>query len=150
MNIATAMVRPMTAADVPRVVAIETLAFSSPWQADTILRLLGRPGAELLVLDLPDASVVGYAILWCILDQGELANIAIDEPWRGRSLGAFLLDRVLDTARERGVRTLFLEVRASNVAAAALYESRGFVEIGTRRNYYDHPREDARVLEKRL
>ncbi len=147
---ATAAVRPMEAADVERVVAIETEAFTSPWSAETFETLLGRDGAELWVLDLPDAPVVGYAMLWCILDQGELANIAIAAEWRGRSLGAFLLDRVLEVARDRGVRSLYLEVRESNAVARHLYGSRGFIEVGRRADYYDHPREDARVLLKQF
>lgn len=147
---ATAAVRPMEAADIQRVAAIEAEAFTSPWSAATFETLLGRDGAELWVLDLPEAPVVGYAMVWCILDQGELANIAIASPWRGRSLGAFLLDRILEVARDRGVRSLHLEVRESNAVARHLYESRGFIEVGRRADYYDHPREDARVLLKRF
>lgn len=139
----------MTAADVEAVAALEALAFSTPWQADTFRTLLERPGAELHVLD-SDGELAGYAVLWCILDQGELANIAIREQDRGLGLGGVLLDHVLEVARGRGVKSLFLEVRESNTAAAALYETRGFREIGRRRDYYERPREDARVLEKRL
>lgn len=139
----------MTAADVDAVAALEALAFSTPWQADTFRTLLERPGAELHVLD-ADGELAGYAVLWCILDQGELANIAIREQDRGLGLGGVLLDHVLEVASGRGVRSLFLEVRESNAAAAALYESRGFREIGRRKDYYERPREDARVLEKRL
>jgi [ribosomal protein S18]-alanine N-acetyltransferase len=139
----------MVAADVDAVAELEALAFSTPWRADTFRTLLERPGAELLVVE-ADGELAGYAVLWCIMDQGELANIAIREADRGRGLGGILLDHVLQVARERGVRSLFLEVRVSNDAAAALYASRGFREIGRRRDYYERPREDARVLEKRL
>lgn len=140
----------MLEGDLAPVAAIEAEAFTTPWKAETFRGLLGRDHAEPLVLELPEAGVVGYAILWCILEQGELSNIAVHRRWRGRALGSFLLDQVIDVAREAGVRTLFLEVRESNRVAAALYDSRGFVEIGRRRNYYTDPREDARVLEKRL
>lgn len=147
---ATAAVRRMEVADLERVAAIEAEAFTAPWKVETFRKLLEREAAELLVLELPDVPVAGYAILWCVLDQGELANIAVAEEWRGRALGAFLLDRVVDVARERGVRSLFLEVRESNAAARHLYETRGFMEIGRRADYYDDPREDARVLVKKL
>lgn len=139
----------MDAADVDRVADLEARAFSRPWRADTFRTLLERPGAELVVLEY-DGAFAGYAVLWCILDQGELANIAIEERFRGGGLGGALLDHVLERARVRGVRTLFLEVRVGNRAAAELYSSRGFTEIGRRTDYYDEPREDARVLEKRL
>jgi len=131
--------------DVDRVVELEASAFGSPWDAETFRRLLGRTGAELMVVDVSD-EVVAYAVLWCILDQGELANIAVDEAWRRRGIGARLLDRVLERAKERGVKDLFLEVRQSNNVARDLYLRRGFTSIGMRRNYYDSPREDACVL----
>jgi ribosomal-protein-alanine N-acetyltransferase len=135
--------------DVEAVAGLEAQAFSMPWRADTFRTLLERPGAEMHVLEV-DGEVVGYAVLWCILDQGELANIAVHPRFRGQGLGGLLLDRILEVACARGVRSLFLEVRLSNDAAAALYQSRGFTEIGRRKDYYDRPREDARVLEKRL
>lgn len=138
-------IRSMVERDVERVVELETAAFGSPWEADTFRRLLGREGAELMVVEVR-GEVVGYAVLWCILDQGELANIAVDEAWRRRGIGARLLDRVLERAKERGVTDLFLEVRQSNMVARDLYRRRGFTSIGMRRNYYDSPREDACVL----
>ena len=93
-----------------------------------------------------DDAVVGYAILWCILDQGELANIAIVPARRGEGLGKALLVQVLDVARARGVQQLFLEVRASNEAAINLYLRQGFEEVGVRKNYYGRPPEDAKVM----
>ncbi|MGD8322209.1 MAG: ribosomal protein S18-alanine N-acetyltransferase [Gemmatimonadota bacterium] len=140
----------MRSEDVERVVGIETEAFTSPWKADTFATLLDRPGAELWVLEDPQDGVVGYAVLWCILDQGELANIAITASHRGRGHGTHLLDHVLGIARKRGVQSLYLEVRVSNTRAADLYRRFGFREIGVRRDYYDTPREDALLMMVRL
>lgn len=142
-------IRAMVDRDVDRVAELEAHAFGSPWEAGTFRRLLGRSGAELLVSEVR-GEIVGYAVLWCILDQGELANIAVDPAWQRRGLGSRLLERVLERARERGVADLFLEVRESNTVARELYRRRGFVPIGVRRNYYDSPREDARVLRLEL
>lgn len=139
-------VRTMTARDVDAVVAIETEAFSSPWQRDTFLGLLERPALELLVLEDRTAGIVGYAVLWCILEQGELANMAIVPSSRRRGLGRVLLSHVLDRARSRGVETVFLEVRESNERAVRLYTQFGFSDVGVRRAYYEHPKEDARVM----
>ena len=145
-----ASVRPMLEADLASVTAIETASFTTPWKVTTFRTLLDRSGAVLRVLETPTLRVGGYAVLWCILDQGELANIAIAPELRNRGLGAFLLDRMMAEARERGVESLYLEVRVSNFRARAMYGSRGFEEIGVRRDYYDKPREDARILVKRL
>ena len=144
------LVRPMRDRDVERVAQIESSAFSTPWKATTFRLLLDRPGAVLMVLEVPPDRVAGYAVLWCIQDQGELANIAVIPEFRNRQLGAYLLDRVLDEARDRTVETLYLEVRVSNFRARSMYASRGFEEIGVRRDYYEKPREDARILMKRL
>lgn len=140
-------VRPMAAKDIPAVVEIETDAFTTPWQVETFEGLLGRDGMELLVMEDAAGDVVGYAVLWCILDQGELANIAIRPELRGRGYGARLLEEVVSVCRARGVTSLYLEVRASNEAAIGLYERFGFRDVGRRRDYYQRPTEDARVME---
>ncbi len=139
-------VRPMREEDVDKVVGIETEAFSTPWRRDTFLNLIDRPGIELLVLEDRTEGVVGYAVLWCILDQGELANVAVTPRLRGKGLGRRLMSRVMEVARERGVEKLYLEVRVSNDAALELYRSLGFAEVGIRKGYYDDPKEDARIM----
>lgn len=139
-------IRTMAATDVPAVAAIEADSFTSPWREDTFLALLERDAVELLVLVDAD-EVVGYAVVWCILDQGELSNIAVAASHRGRGLGRKLLSHAVELARHRGVEHLFLEVRVSNRSARDLYASVGFVELGRRRNYYDQPREDAILMQ---
>jgi [ribosomal protein S18]-alanine N-acetyltransferase len=141
----TLVLRRMTDADIQAVWEIETETFSTPWTADTFRSLLYRAPVELLVGERND-EVVGYAVLWCIADEGELANIAVCSELRGKGLGRDLLDQVIDVARRRGVISLYLEVRPSNAAAAHLYERSGFEEVGVRRDYYSKPTEDARVL----
>lgn len=143
------VIRRMAPGDVDRVAGLEAQVFPSPWHASTFQRILDRPGAELWVVE-EGGEVVAYAVLWCVLDQAELANIAVSPERRGTGIGRRLLDHVVGVAAERGVRSVFLEVRESNRVARSLYASRGFREIGTRRDYYDAPREDARVLELRL
>ncbi len=149
-GVETSRVRRMRSEDVKRVAAIEAESFSSPWKASTFRTLLARPGAELWVLEDDGAGIIGYAVLWCILDEGELANIAVTASHRGRGLGARLLSAMIDIARERGVASLYLEVRVSNEKAAELYRRFGFEKIGMRRDYYDSPREDAVLMRARL
>lgn len=150
VDVRQSLIRPMTVGDVPHVVAIEERAFTTPWRFDTFRSLLARDEVELTVVELPEEGVVAYAVLWCTGDHGELANIAVRDDARGRGLGSALLNRVLDVARQRGVESLFLEVRVSNERAAGMYRRRGFSEIGRRKGYYDRPKEDALVLVKRL
>lgn len=144
------VIRPMVSADIPAVVAIEEEAFTTPWRFDTFRSLLSRAEVELAVAESPGVGLAAYAVLWCIGDHGELANIAVRHDLRGDGLGAALLDYVVERAAQRGVERLFLEVRVSNKRAAGMYQRRGFEEIGRRKGYYDLPKEDALVLVKRL
>jgi ribosomal-protein-alanine N-acetyltransferase len=83
-------------------------------------------------------------------DEAELATLAVAPEQRGRGIGGELLDRLLRAALDMGVRSVFLEVRASNEGAIALYRVRGYRHVGVRRQYYDRPPEDALVLRLRL
>jgi ribosomal-protein-alanine N-acetyltransferase len=143
-------VRKMRPADVDAVAAIEAEVFTSPWSAETFAGLLDRPELEVLVLEDAREGIVGYAVLWCVLGQGELANVAVIPRLRGRGLGSYLLTCTLEVARSRGVETIFLEVRVSNERAVELYRRFGFTEVGRRKGYYDRPREDAIVMSARL
>ena len=129
---------------------LEIRSFSNPWHPDTFRSLLEQPRAKVWVAEDPEAGVVGYAVLWWVLDQGELANLAVRPDQRGRGNGSALLDRAISHAESEGVESLFLEVRVSNEAAHRLYASRGFTQISVRKNYYESPREDARILVKHL
>lgn len=141
--------RRMRPSDVPEVARIETTAFSTPWSERTFRSLFHRLGVDLWVAEWGD-QLAAYAILWKVLDEGELANIAVRKDLRGRGIGSGLLSRMLEVAEDSGVRSLYLEVRESNEVARDMYARRGFEEIGVRKGYYEGPREDARVLKKSL
>lgn len=157
-------IRSMTEADLPKVLEIENESFTAPWSPESFRTLLGRRDTTLLVAEekgegAPGAegaaggatpAIVAYAVFWSVLEQGELANLAVRSDRRGRGVGAALLDRVLELARLRDIRTVYLEVRASNEGARALYRTRDFEELGRREDYYKNPKEDALVLRKEL
>src|SRR5690606_35937840 len=139
--------RDMTTGDIPRVVAIERASYTMPWSEATFRGLLRRRDAEMVTAEV-DGEVVGYAAFWCVVDQGELGNVAVTAEWRGAGIGARLVDDVLRRAARRGVREVFLEVRPSNTVARRLYEHLGFRPVGRRRDYYQRPLEDAIVLRR--
>lgn len=142
--------RPMVVGDLPEVAGIEGDTFSTPWRETTFRSLLERPSVEMWIAEHPPGIVAAYAVLWCIHDEGELANLAVRPTLQRRGIGAELLDCVLGVAQERGVKSVYLEVRTSNEAAQTLYASREFQQVGVRRNYYDRPKEDAWTFVKRL
>jgi ribosomal-protein-alanine N-acetyltransferase len=137
--------RDMTGTDVPAVVGIERASYTMPWSEATFRGLLRRRDAEMVTAE-SDGAVIGYAAFWCVVDQGELGNVAVSADWRGHGIGARLVEEILRRAARRGVHEVFLEVRPSNTVARGLYERLGFRPVGRRRNYYQAPAEDAIVL----
>jgi ribosomal-protein-alanine N-acetyltransferase len=124
--------RRLNAADLDAVLAIERRAHSHPTAASTLQSLLGRHtcwGLE------HSGQLVGFALIAQVVDESELLNIAIDPAWQGRGWGELLLELAIARLAP-AIRGMFLEVRASNAGAIALYEKRGFAEVGLRRNYY--------------
>ena len=147
----TALLRPAKSSDISAIVRIERNSFADPWSEDSFRRILVGQAAIFQVVEAaPDQTLAGYIIAFAVGPDAELLNVAVDPNFRGRGLAGQMLDSVLIQLGGIGVRTAFLEVRESNTAARALYASRGFKEIGRRRNYYRRPVEDALVMRRLL
>lgn len=142
-------IRKMRVADLASVMEIELATFTMPWSESTFRGLLRRTDSDLFIAEKND-RVIGYAVFWSVIDQGELGNVAVSPLYRGRGIGTRLVDAVLVRALEKGVRDVFLEVRKSNFGAQRLYKEFGFFEVGKRRNYYLEPLEDAIVMKRVL
>lgn len=150
--------RPMTADDLPRVLRIEAGGYAWPWSEGTFRDCLQASSYQCWVAELaepapqspadPAARVAGYGILSVAAGEAHLLNLCVAREHRGAGLGRALLDWVLLCAEHAGAGVMFLEVRPSNHAACALYESAGFNEIGLRPGYYPAPNgtEPARVM----
>lgn len=145
------IMRPARADDIDEIVRIERSCFADPWSEDAFRRILGGHSTIFQVMVVrPEKVVAGYIIAFTVGPDAELLNVAVDPPFRGRGLAGQMLDAVLIHLAASGIRTAFLEVRESNRAALGLYGSRGFKEIGRRRNYYRRPVEDALVMRRAL
>jgi ribosomal-protein-alanine N-acetyltransferase len=129
---------------VPAIQAIERAVFSDPWSARDFRDCVAS-GMPFLVAETAD-GLAGYVVAREAADEGEILNLAVAPAWHHRGVGRALVARVLATLVGRGATQVFLEVRASNVAARALYEGAGFREVGRRTRYYRRPVEDAVVL----
>lgn len=124
---------------------IEKLCFSEPW-SEASLMMLAEGGYGTGIACVEDGTLVAYAGMVSVLDEGEIVNVATHPDYRRRGYARAVIDAILTLARERGVVALTLEVRESNVAARALYESAGFSTVGMRAGFYSHPREDAVIM----
>lgn len=140
-------VEAMREPDLDQVLAIERTSFRSPWTRQSFLFDMNEnPFARSIVARETNGKVAGYGCSWHVHEELRINNIAVREDARGRGIGRSLLQHMLNEGRKAGCRVAFLEVRPSNMAARALYESEGFVQIGRRKGYYRVEREDALVL----
>ena len=124
-----------------RVAELEREWSSAPWSETALADFLTDSCAHLLTAHEGD-TLLGYATWRGVLDAAELVNIAVSPAARCGGVGRKLLCRLIEDARESGIETITLEVRATNRAARALYESAGFVSCGVRKHFYTHPDED--------
>ncbi len=140
------MISLLQSADLAAAFAIEQRAHAFPWSEKTFASNQGERYLNLR-LDV-DGTMAAFAITQVVLDEATLFNIAVDPAFQRRGLGRALLLHLIEALETRGVLTLWLEVRASNHAARALYESQGFNEATIRRNYYptSDGREDAIIM----
>jgi ribosomal-protein-alanine N-acetyltransferase len=139
------IVRPMTIADLPAVVAIEKRSFPTPWSFWLFFQEILSPQRCYVVAE-EAGRVVGYAGMSYVLDEGHVTTLAVDPSRRRRGIGQRLLNELVDTALRLGLAFLTLEVRESNEVAQALYRKTGFVVEGRRKDYYFSPREDAIIM----
>ncbi|MEJ7813030.1 MAG: ribosomal protein S18-alanine N-acetyltransferase [Gemmatimonadaceae bacterium] len=132
--------------DLDRVHAIELEAFSDPWRRESFGSLIGDRRVFFAVAAGADAPAIGYVVAWFVVDDGEIANLAVASDARGLGVGGALLGAAITAARDREVAAIYLEVRESNDVAQRLYRSHGFEKVGRRKSYYRRPAEDALVL----
>ena len=142
--------RPMRLGDLDRVVAIEESLYTHPWTRGNFSDSL-HAGYRCRTLE-RFGVVVGYGVLMTGPDEAHLLNLSIAVEVQRRGYGRMLLAHFMELAREAGARSIYLEVRPSNLVARDLYRRDGFREIGIRRGYYPAltGREDAIVMEHKL
>lgn len=145
----THRIRSADASDLDAIMAIEQASFGpSAWDRETVrAEIASEWGCYLLAVE-ADGAALGYAGLRAVGVEGDVQTIAVDAAARGRGIGRALLAALLVEAERRGVRELFLEVRADNPVARTLYASVGFVEIGLRPRYYQPEDVDAVVMKR--
>lgn len=138
--------RPMQMDDLDAVMAIEPTIYSHPWTRGNFSDSLNS-GYSAWVLEL-NQKMIGYALLMMVLDEAHLLNLSIAKDQQKQGLGRYLLEHMLQIAKNHRAANMFLEVRPSNISAIALYENMGFCEMAVRRGYYPahNGREDAVLM----
>jgi len=142
------LLRPMTVGQVGAVMAIEVAAYAFPWSRGNFIDSLAAGYPARVLVDGSD-DLLGYFVAMSGVDEMHLLNITVAPAVQGRGHARGLFDALVAICREQRARELWLEVRASNVHARALYEHLGFAQVGRRKGYYPAPlgrREDAIVM----
>jgi ribosomal-protein-alanine acetyltransferase len=144
--------RPLAADDLGYVAVLEAQIHAAPWTLGNFRDAL-LAGYQTLVAE-ADHRIIAFGVLMLAPGEAQILNVSVVPDHRRRGLGRAILTRFLETARARGAEQCFLEVRASNAAAIALYAGEGFVPVGRREGYYpataSSAREDALVMRRAL
>lgn len=143
------LIRPIADGDLDPVTELERLCFSDPWTREMFAETLSNPLAVYLVAE-EEGELIGYVGMYHIMSEGQITNIAVIPERQRRGVATKLFSALLDYSRKNGIDELTLEVRDSNTGARALYERFGFRTVGTRKNYYRAPMENAVLMTKEL
>jgi [ribosomal protein S18]-alanine N-acetyltransferase len=143
-------IRPFRPPDPETILAIlRDSTEAAQWPAESYANLATLPSGIVLVSE-ANTHVIGFVAARRVADEGEILNIAVHPGFRRQGVASALLLAVLETLRSSAVTHVFLELRASNLPARALYEHHGFVPSGFRKAYYRDPVEDALRMQKDL
>jgi [ribosomal protein S18]-alanine N-acetyltransferase len=133
------------------ILAIDRVSFPHPWTRQMYEEELATPDrSRLAVARVPSGRLAGYISFWLVVDELHVNNVAVTPGARQHGLGTALVQFALREGAASGAGTAFLEVRASNQVARALYLRLGFREAGRRARYYPDPEEDAVVMVRSL
>ncbi len=127
------------------VMAIERASFSTPWSENSFHNELYNPNS-IAYAAIFDSDVIGYICVRLIMDEGHILNLAVRPDMRRQGIAKAMVNKAIGEMKEKGCLFIFLEVRTSNYAAKRLYEGLDFKIVGTRKSYYEMPREDAVVM----
>jgi ribosomal-protein-alanine N-acetyltransferase len=136
---------PMDRSHLKQIAELEQQCFSQPWSEAALEEELYNPQASFIVADDGEGGVLGYAGLHVILDEGYIANVAVEEAARRHGVASALMDVYCRFGQEH-LAFLTLEVRESNKSAIGLYLKHGFEEVARRKNFYSDPQEDAIIM----
>ncbi|AFY72327.1 ribosomal-protein-alanine acetyltransferase [Synechococcus sp. PCC 7502] len=136
----------ITIADLPQIQVIDQACLGGFWSLEGYLQEIERPNSYLISVMSREKVILGFGCLWAILEEAHITMLAVRPEYQRQGLGKYVVWGLLEKAWSQGLEWATLEVRASNLAAIALYEKFGFTVIGKRPKYYEITQEDALVM----
>ncbi len=136
------MIRNASHDDLDAILEIENGCFPRPWSRKSFEAELFKIRSDFLVYE-ECGEVAGYIVFWYILDEAELADVAVAEKFRRRGIASRLLTHCVEKHEE--IDVIHLEVETTNVSAISLYEVMGFKPKGQIKDYYGEGRHALRM-----
>lgn len=130
------VIRFMRPEDLEQVMVIERSSFDSPWTKNNFFDEFKNSDLSTQMVMETDNRIVAFAIIWIIMDECHLANIAVHPEFRRRGIAETMLNKVIEIAKDKRCKKVMLEVRQSNTPALQLYTKYHFEKVGIRKNYY--------------
>jgi len=142
--------RPMTLDDIDAVMHLENAVYQFPW-TDKIFKDCIRVGYDCW-LALLENKVVAHAVISVAAGESHILNLSVTGDHQGKGIGKQFIQFLLNIAHNKRAQIMMLEVRPSNVRAIKCYNSAGFNEIGSRKDYYPAPngKEDALLFARQI
>ncbi len=143
-------VRKWTKSDLIQISNLEKECFEDFWTLDMFESTLNTYNTIPLLCEI-ESKIAGYILVAYVKgdDVADLMNIAVKKNFRRKGIADKLIENAVLIAKDKGIKTLFLEVRVGNIPAQNLYKKHNFKATNVREKYYDN-QEDALVMAKSL
>lgn len=149
VDIGDIKIRRMNINDVDGVMNVETKCFKIAWSKESFEYEMKENNKALYVIAEYNGTILGYAGLWKILDEGHITNIAVLNEYRRMGIATLMLSTLIKMAQEDNIKSFTLEVKHTNSVAINLYENFGFSACGVRKGYYKDTNDDAIIMWKK-
>jgi ribosomal-protein-alanine N-acetyltransferase len=136
---------------IPAVFSLDKKSLTLPWSERSYLFEIreNKTSIPLVAIQTNDGKVehlAGFIVVWTIEDEAHVGTVAVDREFRRQRIAQKLISTAIQEAKDRGAQKVFLEVRAGNLPARALYQKLGFVDFDLRKKYYCDNQEDAIIM----
>lgn len=142
-------IRDMQEDDIPAIVEIERISFSTPWSRQSFLNGMYKKNAFSKVAVFEE-NVIGYICVNYLNHESHILNLAVHQDFRRQGVATLLMNEAMRELKKKGCVFLYLKVRSSNTDAQKFYEIFGFKVESVRKNYYGDPDENALLMMARL
>ena len=143
INLNEIKIKKMTSSDIENIAFLEKECFSEPWSDESLKAELKNKNAHFFVAQ-DKGKILGYIGSQCYSGECYISNIAVFMEFQNQNIGSILLKNLIDFMKNK-CEFISLEVRKSNIPAIKLYKKFGIKQVGTRKNFYRKPQEDALI-----